>query len=138
MPKKLEKILEQIEGTRIKGKRVEIFDRFYGNKSGVDLAKSIHKLFHIATKIFNVKTIILPIDDIDMNMNQGYRITESIRKYLASPYVIPIVSFNLKQMNAIAKKNKHKAFGLDFINDDIEKYKDLDFLLSLPSTLPTN
>jgi len=99
----------------------------------VGLAKAIHKLFYTATKIFNVKTIILPIDDIDMNMHQGYKITESIRKYLASPYVIPVVSFNLKQMNAIARKNKYKAFGLDLINDDIEKYKDLDFLLSLPS-----
>ena len=131
--KQLGQILEQIEGTRVNRREIEIFDKFYNNKSGVSLAKAIHKLFYTATKIFNVKTIILPIDDIDMNMIQGYKISETIRKYLASPYVIPIVSFNLKQMNAIARKNKYEAFGLDLINTDIEKYKDLDFLLSLPS-----
>ena len=130
----LESILEQIEGTRVKGEnKIEIFDKFYGNKSGVSLVKTIHKLFYTVTKIFNVKAIILPLDDIDMNMVQGYRITETIRKYLSSPYIIPIVSFNLKQMNAIAKKNKYGAFGLHLLDREKEGNVDLDFLRSLPS-----
>jgi hypothetical protein len=130
----LEHILEQIEGTRVKlDNKIEIFDKFYGNKSGVSLVKTIHELFHTATQIFNVNVIILPLDDIDMNMVQGYRITETIRKYLSSPYIIPIVSFNLKQMNAIAKKNKYEAFGLSLLNRENESHMDLDFLRSLPS-----
>ena len=129
----LEKILEQIEGTRASIDKIEIFEKFYGNKSGVSLAIAIHDLFHTLTKIFKVKAIILPIDDIDMNMTQGYNITETIRKYLSSPYVIPIVSFNLKQMNAIAKKKKYEAFGLDIKQANKGDYKDLEFLLSLAS-----
>lgn len=132
--RQLENILEQIEGTRATlNREIEIFDKFHGNKSGVGLAKAIHELFYTATKVFKVRAMILPIDDIDMNMHQGYTITETIRKYLASPYIIPIVSFNLKQMNAVAKKNKYEAFGLNFINIDLDKNRDLEFLLSLPS-----
>jgi hypothetical protein len=129
----LEKILEQIEGTRASIDKIEIFEKFYGNKSGISLAIAIHDLFHTLTKIFEVKAIILPIDDIDMNMTQGYNITETIRKYLSSPYVMPIVSFNLKQMNAIAKKKKYEAFGLDIKQANKGDYKDLEFLLSLAS-----
>jgi len=130
----LEGILEQIEGTRVQTEnKIEIFDKFYGNKSGVSLVKTIHRLFYTVTKIFDVKAIILPLDDIDMNMLQGYRITETIRKYLSSPYIIPIVSFNLKQMNAIAKKNKYNAFGLNLLDKENESNVDLDFLRSLPS-----
>ncbi len=129
----LEKILEQIQGTRLGINKIEIFEKFYGNKSGISLAIAIHELFHTITKIFNVHAIILPIDDIDMNMTQGYKITETIRKYLSSPYVIPIVSFNLKQMNAIAKKKKYEAFGLDIKEANKGDYKDLSFLLSLAS-----
>ena len=130
----LESILEQIEGTRVQTEnKIEIFDKFYGNKSGVSLVKTIHKLFYTVTKIFDVKAIILPLDDIDMNMLQGYRITETIRKYLSSPYIIPIVSFNLKQMNAIAKKNKYNAFGLNLVDKENDSNIDLDFLRSLPS-----
>lgn len=129
----LEDILKKIESARPDGEKSEIFDRFYGDKTGAGLASALHDLFYVTISIFDVKVLLLPIDDIDMNMIQGYSIAETIRKYLASPYIIPIVTFNLKQMRAIAKFNKYKAFGLELTDKEVDNYDDLDFLYSIPS-----
>ena len=101
----LEDILHKIESTQTSHGKGEVFDKFYGDKTAVGLAKSLHDFFYNVTKIFKVDVIIVPIDDIDMNMKQGYNIAETIRKYLSSPYIIPVVSFNIKQMRAVVKFN---------------------------------
>lgn len=129
----LEEILYKIESTQTSDGKGEVFDKFYGDKTAVGLAKSLHDFFYNVTKIFKVDVIIAPIDDIDMNMKQGYNIAETIRKYLSSPYIIPVVSFNIKQMRAVVKYNKYKAFEIDLTDKELEHHKDLDFLYSIPT-----
>jgi hypothetical protein len=128
----LEKVLNIVEATRSKKKYdIDIFDKFYGLKSGVGLAEELHNLFSHTKDIFGVDILIIPIDDVDMNLKQGYQIADSIRKYMSSPYIIPIVAFNIKQMRVVTKYNKYKEFGLK-IDDNLD-LEELSFLRSLPN-----
>jgi hypothetical protein len=128
----LEKVLHIVEATRSKKKdHIDIFDKFYGLKSGVGLAEELHNLFKHTKDIFEVKTLIIPIDDVDMNLKQGYQIADSIRKYMSSPYIIPIVAFNIKQMSIVTRYHKYKEFSLP-IDTDLDS-EELSFLKSLPN-----
>lgn len=128
----LENVLKIVEATRSKKKDdIDIFDKFYGLKSGVGLAEELHKLFKHTKEIFDVEILVIPIDDVDMNLKQGYQIADSIRKYMSSPYIIPIVAFNIRQMRVVTKYNKYKQFGLD-IDKELE-LEELSFLRSLPN-----
>ena len=95
------------------------------------MAEELHKLFKYTKEIFGVDILIIPIDDVDMNLKQGYQIADSIRKYMSSPYIIPIVAFNIRQMRVVTKHNKYKQFGLK-IDDKVED-EELSFLCSLPN-----
>jgi len=128
----LENVLKIVEATRSKKKdNIDIFDKFYGLKSGVGLAEELHNLFKYTKKIFGVEILVIPIDDVDMNLKQGYQIADSIRKYMSSPYIIPIVAFNIRQMRVVTKYNKYKEFELK-IDDELE-LEELAFLRSLPN-----
>jgi len=128
----LENVLKIVEATRSKKKDdIDVFDKFYGLKSGVGLAEELHRLFKYTKDIFEVDILIIPIDDVDMNLKQGYQIADSIRKYMSSPYIIPIVAFNIRQMRVVTKYNKYKVFGLK-IDYEIE-LEELSFLRSLPN-----
>ena len=128
----LENVLKIVEATRSKKKDdIDVFDKFYGLKSGVGLAEELHNLFKYTKDIFGVDILVIPIDDVDMNLTQGYQIADSIRKYMSSPYIIPIVAFNIRQMRVVTKYNKYKEFGLK-IDDEIE-LEELSFLRSLPN-----
>ena len=128
----LENVLQIVQATRSKNKdNIDIFDKFYGLKSGVGLAIELHNLFKYTKEIFDVDILIVPIDDVDMNLKQGYQIADSIRKYMSSPYIIPIVAFNIRQMRVVTKHNKYKEFGISIYNK-IED-EELSFLRALPS-----
>ena len=128
----LEKVLNIVEATRSKKKYdIDIFDKFYGLKSGVGLAEELHKLFKYTKDIFAVDILIIPIDDVDMNLKQGYQIADSIRKYMSSPYIIPIVAFNIRQMRVVTKFHKYNEFNLKI--DSSFDSDELSFLQSLPN-----
>ena len=128
----LENVLKIVEATRSKKKdNIDIFDKFYGLKSGVGLAEELHNLFKHTKDIFDVEILVIPIDDVDMNLKQGYQIADSIRKYMSSPYIIPIVAFNIRQMRVVTKYNKYEQFGLK-IDNELES-EELSFLRSLPN-----
>lgn len=61
-------------------------------RAGMELERHFHQLFKHACRIFGCDALILPIDDIDMVPERGYEVLETLRKYLVSPFVIPIVS----------------------------------------------
>ncbi|MGL5841307.1 MAG: antiviral RADAR system adenosine triphosphatase RdrA [Aeromonas hydrophila] len=61
----------------------------YGNKH---LADSVHNFFLTAARLLDKKLLILPIDDVDTSLNLAFENLEIIRRYLTTPYVLPIVS----------------------------------------------
>lgn len=62
--------------------------------------------------------LVLCIDDIDMNIQQGYNICEELRKYLNIPNVIILFSLYIGQMNDLVRQQYLKDF------DTLMRYQD--------------
>lgn len=61
----------------------------YGNKH---LADCVQDFFCGALDLLGKKLLILPIDDVDTSLNRAFENLEIIRRYLTTPYALPIVS----------------------------------------------
>ena len=66
------------------------------NKSSLKLEQHAHMFFKEVSHIFKVDGLVMLIDDIDMAFDKGFDVLEVVRKYLASPYLIPIVAGDMK------------------------------------------
>ncbi|WBA15492.1 antiviral RADAR system adenosine triphosphatase RdrA [Salinivibrio proteolyticus] len=61
----------------------------FGNKR---LADSVQEFFQAVLNLLGKKLLVLPIDDVDTSLNRAFENLEIIRRYLTTPYVLPIVS----------------------------------------------
>lgn len=61
----------------------------YGSKR---LANCVEEFLISALEMIGKKLLILPIDDVDTSLNRAFENLEILRRYLTSPYVLPIVS----------------------------------------------
>lgn len=79
--------------------------------AGVKLEECIGLLFEEYLKFQNKEKIVLAIDDLDLNMTEGYKMAEQIRKYLNHKSCILLIGLNVSQLstviqNSIAKELK--------------------------------
>lgn len=47
--------------------------------------------------------VVIPIDDIDVNLERGYKMLEQIRRYLMVPNVIVLLSYRYEQMRDVCR-----------------------------------
>ncbi|WP_456382899.1 hypothetical protein [Hydrogenimonas sp.] len=91
----LKKVSESL-GAVMKLKRAEELeggvDAIAANASSRALENHVHRFFKATSKLLGVKAMVLLIDDVDMAFKKGFDVLEVVRKFLASPYIIPIVS----------------------------------------------
>lgn len=69
----------------------------------VNLKKSLKKLVDCYLKYYGNDFLVIPVDDIDNNTDQAYKMMEQIRKYLILPNVIILISFKLEQISNVAE-----------------------------------
>ena len=88
------------------------------NKSSLKLEQYAHEFFQVVSKeIYGFDGIVILIDDIDMAFEKGFDVLEVVRKYLASPYLIPIVAGDMKLYKEIVETQFMKKIGF---HDDIK------------------
>lgn len=97
-------------------------DEIASNKSSLKLEQHSHDFFKEVCSIFNVDSIVMLIDDVDMAFDKGFDVLEVVRKYLASPFLIPIVAGDMKLYREIVETR--------FI-DKIEFSKDVEILKNI-------
>ena len=68
---------------------------------GVSLRADIHEIFKLYLEYSGKKRLLICIDDIDLNMRDGYRMSEMLRKYLICPYCIALVAVKVDQLTDI-------------------------------------
>ena len=56
------------------------------------LEQNFHSFAREIYQICNNRIILLPIDDIDISPRMAYALAQLLRRYISSPYIIPIVS----------------------------------------------
>lgn len=90
------------------------------NKSSLRLEQHSHTFFKEVCSLFGADAIIMLIDDIDMAFDKGFDVLEVVRKYLASPFLIPIVAGDMKLYREIVET--HFMEKIKF-SDDIKHLK---------------
>ena len=85
-------------------------DEIASYASSIKLEEQAHKFFKTACEIFEVEKLIVLIDDVDMAFDKGFEVLEVIRKYLASPYIIPIVAGDYNLYRDIVRNRFRKQF----------------------------
>jgi len=77
--------------------------------ASVELKIYIDSLINNYLKLINKQWLVIPIDDIDFNMENAYTMCEQIRKYLSSPKCIVLIGVKINQLrNAVSINIRNK------------------------------
>lgn len=79
-------------------------------KSAYDLEKNFHELVDSALEILGKKFFVLAFDDIDVDMSKGWRVLETLRKYLTTPKLVVFLSGNLTLYSYNVRLHQWKQF----------------------------
>lgn len=85
---KLAQSLESVE-TQKSHHGMDKVRAMYSNKH---MADCVQDFFRDVLGLLEKKLLILPIDDVDTALDRAFENLEIVRRYLATPYVLPIVS----------------------------------------------
>ena len=61
----------------------------------------------------NFSKLVLAIDDLDLNMTEGYRMAEQIRKYLNQQSCILLIGLNIGQLTEVIKNSIAKELNIE-------------------------
>jgi hypothetical protein len=87
---------------------------------GNSIADQVHKLFQFALRLTDKKLIILPIDDVDTALQHAYEKIEIVRKYLVSPFVVPLISGDIELYNDVIWRDIHGRLLAETKSEQIE------------------
>lgn len=85
------------------------------------LESDFHELLKLGLEILNKKIFIIALDDIDIDFRKGWPVLETIRKYLTSPYLITLLSGDLKLFSKAIRKQQWKNFGKALLKNEGEQ-----------------
>lgn len=95
----LEHMQNQREHTQ---KGMDKLRAFVGNQQ---LIQEVHNFFAEVLKLLDKKLLILTIDDVDTGLDKAFENLEVVRRYLTSPYVMPIISGDLSLYREVIWRN---------------------------------
>ncbi|MGM9698339.1 MAG: hypothetical protein ACI3Y0_06820 [Prevotella sp.] len=78
--------------------------------AGINLAEGIHGLVSSFLKFMGKDILVISIDDIDLNISEGYTMMEQLRKYFILPNVLILMSLNLDQMRTVIQQSTASKF----------------------------
>lgn len=79
--------------------------------SGVDLRTGMRDLINNYLHYMEKDTLVISIDDIDLNTAQAYNMVEQIRKYLIMPKVIVLIAVKLTQLSEVIQLKLTREFN---------------------------
>lgn len=74
--------------------------------SGLSLAESFHEFLKECKEEMKATAFVQPIDDVDSAIEQGWPILETLRRYLATPYLITILSGDIRLYQSLVRKQQ--------------------------------
>lgn len=95
------------------------------------LEDNFHTLIDYALKILNKKAFLITFDDIDINFEKGWRVLETIRKYLTSPKLIVLMCGSLPLYNLNVRLQQWKQIGSknQLPEEEVANYKSIVYQL---------
>lgn len=108
----LEKLAQSLESIETQ-KNCHGMDKIRAMYSNKHLADCVQDFFREVLSLLGKKLLILPIDDVDTSLNRAFENLEIVRRYLATPYVIPIVSGDRVLYNEVTWRDFHGRLTKD-------------------------
>lgn len=90
-----------------------------------DLRDLIKKCLFSLRKTEKEPILVIPIDDIDIDLSNCYETVESLRKYLNIPNVLIIMAAKLEQLHEGIRLENLKKINNTMINDSERVYEDI-------------
>ncbi len=84
------------------------------------LEENFHKLLKLGLKILNKKAFIIALDDVDIDFRKGWPLLETIRKYMTTPYMITLLSGDMRLFSKAIRKQQWKNFGKALLKNEGE------------------
>ncbi|HHP8473542.1 TPA: hypothetical protein ACSI6R_001954, partial [Klebsiella aerogenes] len=107
-------------------------DKIIKYSSGIRIEILFQEFVAAAIDIIQCDAMVLPIDDIDMALNQAYPVLEEIRKLLSCPYIIPLVSGDANLYKSLVKLSLAENISsipcfrnFDFFNDKSNEFNSI-------------
>lgn len=95
-------------------------------KAAKELEENFNKIVEEALAILGKKAFLIAFDDIDVNFNNGWKVLETIRKYLTSPQIITLLSGDLKLFSKAIRKYQWINLGNELLTWEGEKLKKIE------------
>lgn len=108
----LEKLAQSLESIETQ-KNCHGMDKVRAMYSNKHLADCVQDFFREVLSLLGKKLLILPIDDVDTSLNRAFENLEIVRRYLATPYVLPIVSGDRGLYNEVTWRDFHGRLTKD-------------------------
>ena len=105
-----------LAGKETQGEGVGL-DRLRSFLGAQQLAGAVHDFFAKAAKLLNKRILILPIDDVDTTLHRAFENLEVVRRYLASPVLLPIVCGDLSLYREVTWRDAFRR-----LSKDIDKF----------------
>jgi translation elongation factor EF-1beta len=117
--------VKEILNNELKG-----IDEIASFKSSNSLEEFTNKFFFEVFKLLGNKKLVLLIDDIDMAFSKGFDVLETIRKFLSTPYILPIVSGDGRlYKEIIAREFRYKLSRQKSTEKNRNEFEDLNNLV---------
>ncbi|TCK58372.1 hypothetical protein [Seleniivibrio woodruffii] len=72
--------------------------------------------------LLDKEIFMVAFDDIDTNFEKGWSVLEVLRKYLAIPQLITIMTGDISLYSLLVRKHQWENFGEDLIKNDVVQY----------------
>lgn len=102
-------------------------------RAAKSLESDFHELIKLGLYILDKEAFVIALDDIDIDFRKGLPVLETIRKYLTSPYIITLLSGDLKLFSKAIRKQQWKNFGKALLvneGDKLGRISDYDDLVT--------
>lgn len=94
-------------------KREELYDSLEELdflSAGLNLQSGIKELFERYLRYIGKDLLVIPIDDLDLNIAGGYEMVEQIRKYLSNAHCILLLAVKIDQLEDVIQTSIKKQF----------------------------
>ena len=78
-----------------------------------ELAGAVHEFFFKAAVLLGKRLLVLPIDDVDTTLHRAFENLEVVRRYLASPVLLPVVCGDLSLYREVTWRDAFKRLTKD-------------------------
>lgn len=118
------------------GKQHEIdelrgIDRIQKYRSGIHLERYFHLFLVASVNLLDCDALVLPIDDVDMKIDNAFAVLDDIRCLLSCPLILPLVSGDEDLYRYVTTKAFYQGYGRGYGAGDISEQLSKSYLTKI-------